>query len=873
VTQGQARSSAAQPHIVMIVSNDVRTDSRVRKSAVSAARSGAKVTLLGLALDGVRDDVDLVGVHLIRLPAPLAFSKGVAARRKRQRRVRRLTGYASTDELRLARLRADLTQIDATHAAATGHRLKGQLLAALAGQRRFVTRGRPAAQRRADLAQRFAWRGYDGIVNRIAVGARWRRLLPEVQDYEDTFGPALDELGPDLIHAHDVQILGVAARAKARAGAEGRHLSVLYDAHEYVAGLSQYGGRTKRKVAAWSQLEREFVHQTDHVVTVSPQLARELHRRYHLKATPTVVLNTPLEQARSSTARSDVRAVAGLAADVPLLVYSGGVQQARGVQFAIESLRHLPGVHLAIVAVPHPDTAACRQMKQGAESLGVDDRVHWLDPVAPDDLVAFLSTADIGVIPLRHYPSHEMALTNKQFEYLHAGLPLVVSDCVAQAEFVRQHGVGLVHRADDAADLARAVGEVLDDRQKYVGAATAPGLREQFSWEQSEQVLHRVYRQLLGDALEGPESLSAYPALVERPFRVDRGGRQLLSIGPTNMAGQGWAWGRAVERVYPEVDVEVFTLQRETLNFPADVTVDPKDFAHSARWQLRWAQHLRTEATHVLMEAGRPVMGRLNGSTFAADVDPLRQAGIAVGLVFHGSEIRDPRRHAELYPWSPFRDPKDELTARLQRQLEELAPLVAAFDGPKFVSTPDLLDDVPGATWLPVVVDLDLWTPGDEPLQRDRPLVVHAPSNRALKGTQLIEPVLAGLVDRGLVEYRRIEGVPPKDVPALMRSADIVLDHFGIGNYGVVTCEAMASGRISISHIHERVRARVPQPIPTLEATPDTLAAVIEKVLDDRDAARATAAEGPGFVRRWHDGRRSAAALAAFLGRDTPDLG
>jgi glycosyltransferase involved in cell wall biosynthesis len=347
---------------------------------------------------------------------------------------------------------------------------------------------------------------------------------------------------------------------------------------------------------------------------------------------------------------------------------------------------------------------------------------------------------------------------------------------------------------------------------------------------------------------------------------VDRGGRLLLGIGPANMAGQAYAWGRAVERNLSTVDVEVFAVRKPGLNFPNDVMIEASDYADSARWQMQWAQHVRTTMTHVLMEAGRPVLGRLNGTTFAADVESLRRAGLGVGLIFHGSEIRDPRRHAQLYPWSPFRDPRDALTARLQQQVEGLAPTVAAFDGPKFYSTPDLLDDIPDGIWLPVVVDLDVWVPGEEPLHRERPLVVHAPSRQALKGTALIEPVLETLVERGVIDYQRIEGTAYEDMPALIRSADIVLDHFGIGNYGVVTCEAMASGRVAISHIHDRVRGRVPDPIPTIEATPDTLAAVIEKALDDRDAAREIAAQGPAFVRRWHDGRRSAEALMPFLG-------
>jgi predicted NBD/HSP70 family sugar kinase len=57
----------------------------------------------------------------------------------------------------------------------------------------------------------------------------------------------------------------------------------------------------------------------------------------------------------------------------------------------------------------------------------------------------------------------------------------------------------------------------------------------------------------------------------------------------------------------------------------------------------------------------------------------------------------------------------------------------------------------------------------------------------------------------------------------------------------------------------------VPVEIPTLEATPETLAEVLRRVIDDRDWARSVAAAGPGFVRDWHDGRRSAAVLAPFL--------
>ncbi|MEK8228004.1 hypothetical protein NKG05_20815 [Oerskovia sp. M15] len=84
----------------------------------------------------------------------------------------------------------------------------------------------------------------------------------------------------------------------------------------------------------------------------------------------------------------------------------------------------------------------------------------------------------------------------------------------------------------------------------------------------------------------------------------------------------------------------------------------------------------------------------------------------------------------------------EELTQTNRQVLESLGL-------PVFVSTPDLLLDVPGATWCPVVVEPGTWRTEETPLHRARPLVVHAPSRAVIKGTALIEPVLRALHDEG----------------------------------------------------------------------------------------------------------------------------
>jgi glycosyltransferase involved in cell wall biosynthesis len=161
-------------------------------------------------------------------------------------------------------------------------------------------------------------------------------------------------------------------------------------------------------------------------------------------------------------------------------------------------------------------------------------------------------------------------------------------------------------------------------------------------------------------------------------------------------------------------------------------------------------------------------------------------------------------------------------------------------------------------------------------MSRPRPLIVHAPSNPALKGTAEVERVLGPMAGRGLIELRMVTGMPPAEAAALIRSADVVVDQLLLGLYGVLACEAMACGRVVLGHLGESLRARVAselaEEVPVIETNPRTLGEVVQRLLDEPDWARKAASAGPDFVRRVHDGRRSAAVLAPFLGVAAPQL-
>lgn len=347
------------------------------------------------------------------------------------------------------------------------------------------------------------------------------------------------------------------------------------------------------------------------------------------------------------------------------------------------------------------------------------------------------------------------------------------------------------------------------------------------------------------------------PAVPTAPVR--------LLIGPANFAGQAWAWARSAERHLDGVGATVMAVRRGGLDFAADYAV-PVRVYRSPSWSVAQRDWIVQSFSHVLIDAMRPLLGPLYGADCEREADALRAAGLTVGMIAHGSDIRVPSRHREMYPLSPF-DPDHPTTRGLQAQSERLSAVMLGFDGPTFVSTPDLLDFAPAATWLPVVVDGAVWATDRPVLERRRPVVVHVPSNPFLKGSHLVDGQLQDMSDRGLIEYRRLEGIAPDQVPAVVADADVVLDQFVLGLYSAMAVQGMFAGRLVVAHVADRVRARVPGELPVLEARPDDVVAVLERVLDDRATHQAMARDGLAYARRVHDGAMSARVLAPFLGR------
>ena len=376
---------------------------------------------------------------------------------------------------------------------------------------------------------------------------------------------------------------------------------------------------------------------------------------------------------------------------------------------------------------------------------------------------------------------------------------------------------------------------------------------------------------VLPDAVVGRVLPGAYrfrphqvPASPELP---PEGGA--LVIAPTNYAGQGYLWARSVRERTAVSALSIAVAMPGDFAHEVDLRVPQGVYAASRAWSRSLREALGERASHVLVEAGRRPFGSVLTESLDDQVRWMLERGLTVGYLAHGSDLRLPSRHAARFSDSPFLHGLASERERWERIVSDNLALIERHVLPTLVSTPDLLLDAPHAEWLPVVVDPGAWSTDERVLERRVPVVVHAPSRGVIKGSELVDEALAPLIEEGLIEYRRITGVPHREMPALYREADIVLDQFRIGDYGVAACEALAGGRLVVSSVSRESRAAVHEAtgaeLPIVEAPAGDLGRVLREVLAERERFRSVAEAGPAFVEALHDGRRSVAALERFL--------
>ena len=348
----------------------------------------------------------------------------------------------------------------------------------------------------------------DGVeVRRVA---RRGPRLPGVRFvlHQARLSRALRVLRPDILHAHDSNALIPVALA---AGA--LRVPFVYDAHDLWLGRPRR--ERSRLYFFLSQLtytivERLLVPRAAAVLTVSEPIARHLERRYRLDRVH-LVPNYP--EVTGPAGRKDLRDLPGGAAirsRGPVVLYLGGLMGGRGLEQLVDALRVARSTQLILLG----EGPLASALVHRAAAFGAGDRLHLLEPVAPDDVIAYAASADIGVSPI--VPSclnYRYSLPNKLFQYMAAGIPAVASDLPQVRDVVDGARCGLVVDTTRPEAIAAAIERLAGDPDgaRAMGRRGREAVEDRYNWSAAAATLIGAYA-----------GLNAHPrttgrAIVETP--------------------------------------------------------------------------------------------------------------------------------------------------------------------------------------------------------------------------------------------------------------------------------------------------------------------------------------------------------------------
>lgn len=359
------------------------------------------------------------------------------------------------------------------------------------------------------------------------------------------------------------------------------------------------------------------------------------------------------------------------------------------------------------------------------------------------------------------------------------------------------------------------------------------------------------------------------PDASVRPLRVVH--------GPCNVGNLPWVLSGAMQKLghHSKVVVNYSTW----LGYPADVVVGNYAEATWANASRRLATGLRQPLANDVLHYyfGRSFMswedlGGFNRFPFA-DMRLAKQLGRTVVMTYQGCDARlagQSNQRNEVTPCAPeacsaFATCVSSIDASRKQTIQtvdDLADLVLYVN-------PELGHFLPRGHFLPYGnVDVEAIVPEARPANQ-KPVLLHAPSDPAIKGTQAIVQALDALKTEFDFELQLVKGVPHAEAMTLYRRADLLIDQVLAGWYGGLAVELMAMGIPAACYLRDSDLHLLPAPmrqaLPVQNIDP-------RRLVDDLRALLSRRAEWPElgrrsreFVMRWHHpGKLASVLLAAY---------
>ena len=300
----------------------------------------------------------------------------------------------------------------------------------------------------------------------------------------------------DAIHVHDLPLAKVGYDAKCKYG-----VHFVLDLHENWPVLLQlsthtntFFGKLLSSNDQWISYEKNMCGLADKVIAVVDEARARICGLGINPEKVEVVSNTlnldqfdPIERKEFKT-------------DQFRMLYVGGINHHRGIQYVIQAISLLKNrgikVHFDLVG----NGSYLDDIRKQINALHVQDNVTVHGFKHYTQICDIYEAANVALIPHVKSGHTDNTIPHKIFQYMYAGIPMVVSNCDPLVRIVKETESGISYQYDNPKELADIIAEFYAQPEllnNYIRNGRQAVI-EKYNWKVDGGKLVSLYDRLLG---------------------------------------------------------------------------------------------------------------------------------------------------------------------------------------------------------------------------------------------------------------------------------------------------------------------------------------------------------------------------------------
>ena len=292
-------------------------------------------------------------------------------------------------------------------------------------------------------------------------------------------------MNADIYHANDLNTLPQACFcARFR---RGKKAYLVYDSHEVQTSRTGYSKNVY-------YIERHFIRWADLIFCENETRAAYMRSLYPVSPKPLYNYPNYYDCDARESEKIDLRALLDIPSEEPILLYQGGIQYGRGLDKLVEAA---PLFQKGIVVFIGSGRFK-PELEELIRSKGVEKRVRLLPKVPLSELPRYTMNGYLGFQVLNNTCfNHYSAASNKLFEYIMAGVPVVASGFPEFKKVIEESGAGLLVDSSAPASIAGAVNRQTGDEALRESMAVAcRKAAKRYNWENQKDYFLKAYSEI-----------------------------------------------------------------------------------------------------------------------------------------------------------------------------------------------------------------------------------------------------------------------------------------------------------------------------------------------------------------------------------------